>query len=217
VQGRASSRVVIAATRCSMATTTRHSPIYRCRSTWGCRPCQKNLLRGTLLPPGDTFQLPQALVHAAIERAKGGNTFPPETLFARRYDLVVPLPSSQGPRASPPNVDNVPRVDHALLRTVPMATKSTKLYRGDRIARDAPRLIHFGTMHVDGDDRVRGARILLWDDVITCGNTSEAARNLLLLAGAHCVDLLTAFSSHSMSDMTGTIIAWPLSNAFKKT
>lgn len=63
---------------------------------------------------------------------------------------------------------------------------------------DAPRIMHYDTLSVDkafaGD--VQGKSILLYDDVFTWGNTSEAARNLLLLLGASEVDVLTYFSMY---------------------
>ena len=56
-----------------------------------------------------------------------------------------------------------------------------------RNAKDAPRKLHISTMLLNEKFKgsIKGKRILLWDDVVTWGNTSEGARNLLLLAGTH--------------------------------
>ena len=63
-------------------------------------------------------------------------------------------------------------------RHSPMAIKSTKTNRYDRMNRDAPRLMHYDTMSVESAlaSDVKGKSILLYDDVFTWGNTSEAAR-----------------------------------------
>ena len=84
---------------------------------------------------------------------------------------------------------------HLIQRFQPMACKSTKEDRNIRRSRDAPRIMHYDNMRLDpeflNDGFIKGKSILLYDDVFHWGNTSEAARNLLLMAGAPEVDVLT--------------------------
>lgn len=79
-----------------------------------------------------------------------------------------------------------------------MSTKSTALNKRDRKNRDAPRLLHFSTMSFGGLElleSVKNQSVLLYDDVHTWGNTTEAVRNMLLMAGAARVDVLTIFGT----------------------
>ena len=78
-----------------------------------------------------------------------------------------------------------PPVAEMVLRVQPLKIKSTKLPKSVRNAKDAPRKLHLSTMLLNNDfmNDIAGKSILLWDDVVTWGNTSEGARNLLLLAG----------------------------------
>jgi hypothetical protein len=48
--------------------------------------------------------------------------------------------------------------------------------------KDAPRIMHYSTLSIEPSlmNCVKNKKILLYDDVITWGNVSEAARNLLL-------------------------------------
>lgn len=176
------------------------------------------LPRGVIMPPVDDGRLPHALIYDMIRHARAMSeapTYPAHHIFQRHYDLVVPLPSSKGPAASVSNTDMArvvsralspveggdggPPVSSLVLRTIPLKTKSTALPQGIRQARDAPRKLHLSSMRLDADEKteeaVRGASILLWDDVVTWGNTSEGARNLLLLAGAARVDVVSAFGT----------------------
>ncbi|KAI3645958.1 hypothetical protein MP228_008886 [Amoeboaphelidium protococcarum] len=134
-----------------------------------------------------------------------------DSIFNRSYDVICPLPSSKGV-ASAPNVEVAlhisqaisvnegahvgPPIEHLVSRVKPMITKSTETDRSIRRDRDAPRIMHFDTMKVlVADHEVANKRILLYDDVVTYGNTSEAARNLLLTKGAAEVDIISVFST----------------------
>jgi hypothetical protein len=131
-----------------------------------------------------------------------------ETVFQRQYHIVCPLPSSKGP-ASPSNMALATTIASSLtsspaaavhslvLRHRPMETKSTSTDRFVRMDKDAPRNMHFDTIVIDKQylTEIHGASILLYDDVFTWGNTSEAARNLLLMLGAAEVDVLTCFAT----------------------
>jgi predicted amidophosphoribosyltransferase len=133
------------------------------------------------------------------------------TIFSEVYDVIVPLPSSTG-KASLPNIEVAnavsvglggqagPPIDFLVNRVKPMTVKSTKTVRQKRREKDAAKQMHFGNMSLERScfESIKGKSILLYDDVITWGNTSEAARNLLLLAGAKKVDVLTVFSTGPM-------------------
>ena len=180
---------------------------------------ETNLPRGLMIPTSSDGRYLHALAHDVISETKhnlNSVTFPHDmqSVFHRAYDVIVPLPSSKGP-ASPPNNDICrvisralggvndagPPIEHVIKRTRPMLVKSTKADRSTRRNPDAPRLMHFGTMSIEPSllDSIKNQKILLYDDVYTWGNTSEAARNLLLLAGASEVDILTVFSTGPMS------------------
>ena len=149
----------------------------------------------------------------SILETEDGVIYPPHSIFNRSYDVIVPLPSSGGPGASEsnktaalavasafspiPGDDGGPTLEEMVLRVQPMRVKSTKTDRHLRKHRDAPRRLHFSNMLVNESliEQIKGTKILLWDDVCTWGNTSEAARNLLLMAGASRVDVITAFSN----------------------
>jgi hypothetical protein len=130
---------------------------------------------------------------------------PTQTIFSRKYDIICPLPSSKGQAAignqritqSMAMALGITAVEPLILRFRPMAVKSTDTDRPLRVDRDAPRLMHYSNMMVNkefvGD--IRGASILLYDDVFTFGNTAEAARNLLLLLGAAEVDVMVCFAT----------------------
>jgi hypothetical protein len=121
------------------------------------------------------------------------------------YDCICPLPSSKG-QASEPNISfskvlakcfgDIP-VKHLILRSAPMKVKSTRLSASVRRSPDATRQIHYDTLDINPELRnwIQGKSILMYDDVCTWGNTSEAVRNLLLIMGAEQVDLITAFST----------------------
>jgi hypothetical protein len=136
-----------------------------------------------------------------------------ETVLSSQYDAICPLPSSKGP-ASAANIAMAKTIASSLspvhksdggppvvlpfvVRHTPMPSKSTKTPKFIRADRDAPRIMHFDTMSLEPSlvDSIRGKSMLLYDDVITWGNTSEAARNLLILAGASRVDVITIFST----------------------
>lgn len=182
----------------------------------------EGLPKGVTFPPSADGRVACTLLHdivvASREAIANKNSssepmYPEHTIFDRSYDLIVPLPSSGGPGASESNKtaavavasafapivggDGAPPVEEAILRVQPMKVKSTKTDRNLRKHRDAARQLHFSNMLVSQAlvDQLKGLHILLWDDVCTWGNTSEAARNLLLIAGAARVDVLTAFST----------------------
>lgn len=134
------------------------------------------------------------------------------TVLDKRYDVVCPLPSSRGPPSvpnreisqiiakalgGPSTNDNGPHVEELICRHSPMTVKSTSTPRYVRTNPDAPRLMHFDNMSISGEhvESIKGQSILLYDDVVTWGNTSEAARNLLLLAGAAQVDCMSCLST----------------------
>ncbi|CAD7970823.1 unnamed protein product [Amoebophrya sp. A25] len=147
------------------------------------------------------------------------SSYPKETVFSRMYDMICPLPSSKGVASNAnhrmahvvarafgssleDNDQTISFGEHPVSlalcrRKHPMECKSTKLDRDKRQNRDAPRLLHFSTMALDKQacKDLYGRCVLMWDDVVTWGNTSEAVRNLLLLAGAARVDILSAFST----------------------
>lgn len=180
------------------------------------------LPKGVTFPPAADGRLACTLLFDVITASReaskkmvesGLPMYPEHTIFDRSYDLLVPLPSSVGPGASENNKtaamavssafspviggDGGPPIEEAVLRVQKMKVKSTKTDRNLRKHRDAPRQLHFSNMLLSKAlvDQIQGQRILLWDDVCTWGNTSEAARNLLLIAGASRVDVITAFST----------------------
>lgn len=125
-----------------------------------------------------------------------------ESVFTREYDFVVPLPSSQGP-ASENNTQVAALVAKAFraktleaVQRVKPKLQTSLTHPALRKRLDAPRLMHFDSMRVNPESltALRGARVLLYDDIVTYGSTSEAGRNLLLLAGAARVDTIFAFS-----------------------
>lgn len=143
----------------------------------------------------------------------GSSVNPSMSIFNRKYDLICPLPSSKGP-ASLSNMQVAQVIasafnDHGhfisspiklvpmVERFKPMKCKSTAEDRNVRRSKDAARIMHYDNMqlHPEFAKDVAGQSILLYDDVFTWGNTSEAARNLLLMAGAVEVDLITCFST----------------------
>jgi hypoxanthine phosphoribosyltransferase len=168
-----------------------------------------------LMVPYDTqgkYLLPY-ICDVISESKKNVNLLNSQTVFNRTYDCIFPLPSSKGP-ANDPNInaaraiakslsphsggDAGPPIVNLLDRSVPMKTKSTATCRSIRTNPDAPRIMHFDTLRFSEIADVKGKRILLYDDVVTWGNTSEAVRNLLLLSGAAEVDLITCFSTGPM-------------------
>jgi hypothetical protein len=189
----------------------------------------ESLPRGVVLPPVDDSRLPHAMVFDVIQKSRElaaalkDPEYPQASVFTRSYDVVAPLPSSKG-LASHSNVlmakavskaftdsggDAGPPIEHLVLRRSPLPVKSTKLQRDVRNRRDAARLIHFDTMSLNPQCKsaIRGAKILLWDDVMTWGNTSDAARNLLLLGGAAQVDTITAFNTGQMARAHEYVVA----------
>jgi phosphoribosylpyrophosphate synthetase len=133
-----------------------------------------------------------------------------QTIFHRKYDIICPLPSSKGPasdsnmrcammlsKAFGGGMNNGPPVEFAINRHSPLLTKSTQTSAEIRRNIDAPRIMHFSTMSVEKSllSSIKGKKILLYDDVITWGNTSEAARNLLLILGASEVDVFCVFGT----------------------
>ena len=129
-----------------------------------------------------------------------------DNVFSRDYDIICPLPSSKGhaslantsvAQAVASSLDCFPLLVKWVARAVPMAVKSTKSPRSMRMNKNAPKLMHFCTMVLEEEARgkIEGKKVLLYDDVMTWGNTSEAARNMLLLAGAKEVDVLTVFAT----------------------
>ncbi len=69
--------------------------------------------------------------------------------------------------------------------------------RNIRRSKSAVSDMHLSNMAINPAlfDSIKGRSILLYDDVVKYGNTSEAARNLLLLAGAKAVDVVTVFAT----------------------
>jgi hypothetical protein len=128
-----------------------------------------------------------------------------DNIFQRKYDLICPLPSSKGP-ATAPNIEcanmlskafgGVP-VEFVVNRHSPLPVKSTNTSAEIRQNKDAPRIMHYSTLSIEPSlmNCVKNKKILLYDDVITWGNVSEAARNLLLILGAAEVDVFCVFAT----------------------
>ena len=141
------------------------------------------------------------------------NLNPSMTIFNReKYDFICPLPSSKGPASTNNlaiantisaafrhhyNTSTDFRVQQLITKFQPMTIKSTATPKALRKHSDAPRQMHYDSMCVNEDavkqGMIKDSKILLYDDVFTWGNTSEAARNLLLFEGAAEVDVITCF------------------------
>jgi hypoxanthine phosphoribosyltransferase len=189
-----------------------------------CKGGESNLPRGLMRPFTSDGHFLNRFIYDAIDASIKGSfnseslENPTQTIFHRKYDFICPLPCSTGP----PSRNNMAvtetiakiltetgRVKSSPLsimpfieRFQPMKTKSTAEDRNVRRSPDAPRIMHFDNMRVDPaytkDGLLKGRSILLYDDVFTWGNTSEAARNLLLMEGAAEVDVLTVFCTGDM-------------------
>jgi len=161
---------------------------------------------GLLVPLTNDGRFLRSYVHDCIQASKDGlsGLSSQVTIFHRSYDVICPLPSSKGPASkSNSEVAHViakvlqTPICHFIVRRSPMTIKSTLTNRTLRTDPDAPRLMHYDSMQIDKTylKNVKGSSVLLYDDILTWGNTSEAARNLLLLAGAEKVDVITCFST----------------------